>query len=89
MALAEEINMSAPSLEKVTAQVKTPVAARKSKVGTQSKTMRLVKKTTKKKVASPRKRTNGESEDENEYETYNGEVESDNQKLIQRKRLMP
>ena len=43
--------------------------------------MRLVKKTTEKKVASPRKQTNGESEDENEYETYDGEIESDNQKV--------
>ena len=61
---------------------KKTVVAKKSKVGTQSKTTKVVKKTTQRKVALPAEKTNAVSEEELEYDTEVDEIEQNDQGAV-------
>ena len=75
--VTESMDVPVPNVKKQ-APVKRTVVAKKNKVGTPNKTTKVVRKGTRKKVASPVKQTRDESEEEPDPDTevYKDELDS-------------
>ena len=79
--VAESMDVPVPKVRKQ-APVRRTVVAKKSKVGTPNKTTKVVRKSTRKKVASPVKPTSDESEEEPDPDTEVYEDEMDSQGAV-------
>ena len=79
--VAESMDVPVPKVRKQ-APVRRAVVAKKSKVGTPKKTTKVVRKSTRKKVASPVKPTSDESEEELDPDTEVYEDELDSQGAV-------
>ena len=75
------MDIAVPKVKKQT-PIKRRVVAKRSRVGTQSETKKVVRKTTRRKVVSPVKQTSDESEEEPDPDTEVYEDELDSQGAV-------